>query len=443
MLHKSLFGLSLALSVSGMSYAVPQKGELSPALSYELGGYSKRESRTNRSIPAAGALSWDNNIMCGNFDMSLSVTNAINGVSGELKKLQRDLLASATGIGASLLWVEMARSDPTLYETFQQGKLEASELFDVSVASCEATAQDLVSGGSGEDWVKYSTFDDWRDLTKSGKKDAIAAKEDVEKNKGSLGVPWIGGAKKGGAGQKPIAVERDVVRAGYNSLAGRTATDTSSLKQNDATPGFSRYWKTPGEAEDWITMVIGETEVRTCSSCNRFSTKAGKGVYAYLDDQQTKTKTAILTLVKSNKPVFTSEELGKVSAPGMPVTQQVIEALKSENIYQDSLAEKLAEEVATTNVVEQLIAARQILIAGKRDAYVSDNKQAVEIIDERTRLIQEEMELIKQDIELRNATKQSVALMLLNRQSSRSETPRSGMSSDDSLDSINRMLGRQ
>lgn len=420
------------------------KGDINPAISYEIGGYSKQPSRKNRNLPVKAGIEWDNNLMCGNFDTSLSVTNILNGVTSDLKKLGDDLISSATGLVSNSLWIELARTDPYLYELMQQGKLEALELFSASVASCQEMTNDVINGGGHEDWVKISGYEDWLQESKSGSKDAVLTADTIEKNKGDNGVTWVNGEKQGGQGQKAIQVERDTIRAGYNLLARRTANDTSPIGSSDSSPAYSAYWKTPKEAEDWITDIVGETDIRTCKNCERAKTKAGRGVYAYLEESQHLTSVKIQSLLESNQTNYTREQLLSVSAPGLPVTQQVLEALKQENIYQSVMTERLAEEVAVNNLVERLIAARQLLIAGQREAYISDNREASKLIEMKVALLEGEMNLIRQDMELRKATRESVALTLLNRQNARvrpSTVPSN--SESNSKDALQKITGRK
>lgn len=420
------------------------KGEINPALSYEIGGYSKQGLRKNRNLPLKAGISWNNNLMCGNFDTSLSVSNVMNGVTSQLKKLEDDLISSATGLVSNSLWIELARSDPYLYELMQQGKLEALELFNISIASCEEMTNDVINGGGHDDWVRISGHEDWTKESKSGSKDAVLTADNIEKNKGNNGVTWIDGEKRGGKGQKAIRVERDTVRAGYNLLARRNANDTSTLNSDDAAPAYATYWKSPQDAENWIVGIVGETDIRTCQNCERTETKAGRGVYAYLEESQDLMSKKIKRLIESSKTNYSQDELLSISAPGLPITQQVLEALKQETIYQSAMVDRLAEEVSVNNLVERLIAARQLLIAGQREAYISDNREASKLIEQKVKLIEGEMNLIRQDMELRKATRESVALTLLNRHSTRLRTSPLTQSGDkDSKDAIQKMTGRK
>lgn len=430
----------MAMMVTNQAFAVTS-GEINPAISYEIGGYSKQNSRQNHSVPFSAALKWGKNGFCGAFDQSLSVSNILNNLSGKAKKLESDLVKTATGVISNGLWIELARLDPTLYEVLQQGKLDALEEFGLSIASCEQAAEDLATGGGADDWIQMSSKNDW--FAKDHGGDAVKAKENIEKNMGNSGIKWLDGKNRGGSGQPPIEVEKDIVLAGYNLLSGRTPTNTSSA--DDTGPSYTKFWKTPSEAQEWITDIIGTTEIATCTSCQKKKTKPGKGVYGYLERLQVEYQHKLEKLITSSRSNFTAEELEAVSSPGMVITQQIIEALRLETLYQKPLTEKLAEEIATNDVIERLIAARQILIAGKREANVSESKQAIDIIDDRISLINDEMKLIHQDIELRNAAKNSVGVIILDRQEKRkAKTYKAGSNAiDQGRNTIKAITGTQ
>ena len=118
-----------------------------------------------------------------------------------------------------------------------------------------------------------------------------------------------------------------------------------------------------------------------------------------------------------------------------------MEALKSESLYQEALVERLAEEVATVDMVERLIAARRIMLSGLKEAHVAQNPDAVQIITSRITELGEEMDLLRQDAELRASTKQSVAVTLLNRKAGR-EKYNGVAPSEDMADAIRKMTGR-
>lgn len=392
--------------------------EIDPSLMFEIGGKTKLKQRRNRSIYVGAGIRWKTP-MCGNFDMSLSVTNVLNGLSGDLEKLGNDLVSSITGAISNWPMMEIARADPQLYEFLQQGKLEASEIFNASVASCEEMTNQMISEGYGVagspgSWVETSGFEDWSS-TNPQSEDVVQIEERVDKSKGDSGVKWIGGEKAGGKNQPPIDAVADTVKAGVNLLAKRDVKSRSNLSRNDEAPWFAKYWKDPDEAAKWVTDIVGETTIQTCIGCERLRTTPGTGIYAKLEKEQNRIEDRVLQLIAEPNMVYKYSDLENISAPGYLISQQVMEALKSEGIYQVALAERLAEEVATINIIERLIAARRILLSGLKEAYVAQNPDAVEIINARILELSDEMLLIKQDAELRASTKQSVAITLLDR----------------------------
>lgn len=433
---------SLGILYSGVGCA--QSDELDPILVFEIGGKAKIKERRSRDIPIGAGVTWKTP-MCGDFDMSLSISNILNGVTGQLDKLGNDLVGSMTGVISNLPMMAIARADPQLYEFIQQGKLEASDIFNGSVSSCTEMTDKMVRegygvGGSPGSWVEVSGFERWGN-SDAQSDDIVQLQEDIESEKGDSGLKWIGGVKAGGVGQSAINAIADVVKAGVNLLSSRDVKDKSSLSTGDDSPWFSKYWKDPEEAAVWVTDVLGETSIRTCVNCERLTTKPGTGVYAKMEKEQRRIEERLLTLLGTPVTVYDVEDLEEVSAPGYTITQQVMEALKGETLYRKALVERLAEEVAVADIVERLIAARRIMLSGLKEAHVAQNPDAVQIIIARISELGEEMELLRQDAELRATTKQSVAVTLLNRKAGREKYI--GVSPDDNVaDAIRKMTGR-
>ncbi|MCS6271821.1 integrating conjugative element protein [Shewanella baltica] len=439
---------SLFIMSAPISNSFAAEKQLDPRLVFEIGGKAKVKQRRNRMIPVGGGVRWKTP-MCGNFDMSLSVTNILNGVTGQVEKLGNDLVASVTGVVSNWAMIEIARADPQLYEFLQQGKVEASELFNGSVASCEEMTDKIIRegyGGAGPGgWVEASGFEDWSSNSEPSvidNKDAVKVDEEINKNKGDNGLSWIGGDKAAGKDQPPIEVEKDAIKAGYNQLANRDVKSKSPIQESDTSPWYVKYWSEPSEAEKWITTVIGTTTLRTCQDCERLKTTSGKGVYSILEEEQRRIESKLLTLVDAPVVVYDEKDLEEVSAPGYGVTQQVMEALKGESIYQNALVERMAEEIAIAGTVERLIAARRILLSGKREANIAQNSDAVEILNSRISELGEEMNLLRQDAELRSTTKSSVAVTILERKAGRdqynNEVPK-----DDVSKALRSITGRE
>lgn len=436
-----------AVLISGVCYSqktYAAEERLDPRLVFEIGGKAKIKQRRNRSIPLGAGVRWKTP-MCGNFDMSLSVTNILNGITGELEQLGDDLVASVTGTISNWPMMEIARADPQLYEFLQQGKLEASEIFNASVATCEEMTDKIVQEGYGTagspgSWVETSGFEDWSNSDPESE-DVVQVEENVDKDKGDSGVKWVGGEKAAGKDQPPIETVSDTVKAGVNLLANRDVKSKSNLPNNDDAPWFAKFWKDPEEAAMWVTEIVGETKIRTCVDCERLETTPGTGVYAKMEKEQRRIEEELINLLNSPTIVYEAEDLAKVSAAGYSITQQVMEALKGESLYRGALVERLAEEVAIIDMVERLIAARRIMLSGLKEAHVAQNPDAVQIINARISELAGEMELLRQDAELRNSTKNSVAVTLLNRKAGR-ERFNDSSQSEGMAEAIRKITGR-
>ncbi len=72
---------------------------------YRLGGgepVTRAASNRNTTIEIGGSVAWNTDLMCGNFDMSLSVDEQLKGIKGSFSDLMGSVISAATGAVASL-----------------------------------------------------------------------------------------------------------------------------------------------------------------------------------------------------------------------------------------------------------------------------------------------------------------------------------------------------
>ncbi len=394
-----------------------QANQIDPVLPFEIGGKAKVQNRdVNITINTPG-INWSLP-KCGSFDPSLTVTNFVNDFESKFNAIAQNLVKSATGAVANFAMMEIARLDPVLFEFMQQGRLEGLDLFDTSVASCEAISEKLIEGGtdalaSPGQWLQIAGVAQWEEKAIEGK-DVAAVDKNIKENMGNGGLGWVAGKKAGGETQPAINTVEDTTKAGVNLLAGHAADSISEITSEQA-PWLKKLWNSRDEISGWIKDVIGETSIQTCQECDRVKTQPGRGIYAKIAEEHRLVTETLLALLNNGKSIFSHEELASISAPGYQISQQVIEALKAEDTYQGMLAERLAEEIATVRVVEKLIAARRVLLAGVKEPNIATNADAVNIVERQVLELKEEMNMLQQDIALRESIQQSVATKLLMR----------------------------
>src|SRR5690606_13621115 len=153
----------------------------------------------------------------------------------------------ATSAMAALPALILQRSNPGLYDLFQNALLKAEETMQIATKSCEAMEAEIARGKNPyADLITLSKGNDWKVQMGIGGNDAVTAKEAVEATNGDNGIPWIGG-QAGGAGQPELRFTGDVVEAGYNIQLNRP------LGTSGAAPADTRLaeiWPSPTDARD-------------------------------------------------------------------------------------------------------------------------------------------------------------------------------------------------
>jgi len=335
---------------------------------YQIGGGDLITSPANPNSTAitlgASAL-WGGNYSCGNFSLSSSVGAFMNDIRSSADQALNQMVSAATGFVSSLPALIIQRSNPGLYDLFQNGLLRAEEQFNMSINSCEEMEADFVAGGNPFDkFITLSKKNNWQAQKKKGG-NAIAAKKSVESNGGDNGIPGIGGRLYAGKSQPPLNVTEQTAQAGYNTLIGRAPDKTAKAPANSGR--ITEIWDTPSKFQQYAVDVLGSNEVRTCKNCQKTRTNMGKGLLPQLYNERQSIATDLSKLVSaSGKPSF--KQLTDVSASGLRITPAVIKALKSESATEQQLfLSRLASDIATANVLEKAELLLQAMETGKRE----------------------------------------------------------------------------
>ena len=89
---------------------------------------------------------------------------------------------------------------------------------------------------------------------------------------------------------------------------------------------LSEVWATPTDARDWVVEVVGENIVTTCDTCRKDSIP-GTGLLPKLHQEATTVTAELQNLVGGATPP-TLANLDTITAPGVAITRQVIEAIR-------------------------------------------------------------------------------------------------------------------
>ncbi|MBG4895260.1 integrating conjugative element protein [Pseudomonas aeruginosa] len=377
---------------------------------------------------------WNSNLICGDMSITTTLQNQLNGITNGFQTIMSNVIQNATSAVASLPALIIQRADPGLYNLLTNGILQARLDFDRSKMTCRAIANrmaDMAGGQAG--WDQLAEGMALRDAVSST--DAVSAIERAESNKGNNGVPWVGGGNAGGSGQSSIKVVGDVTRAGYNLLNGRSATDTSSIARSACGNRLTcQTWSSPQAAADWATRVLGEREQRTCENCTKTQTTPGVGLTPMIQEEYETKLQALQELVTGARPT-TLANLDAAGSSSLPITRGVIEALRDEP-DQDVLGRRHASAAALSSVLEKALLLQRTLLTGKKEPNVAANELAVQAVDQENSALEQEINNLKTELELRRTLAGNSAMAIIQRHSTRAAGSRGVFEGDTTRDRL-------
>ena len=379
-------------------------------------------------------IGWNSNLICGDMSITTTLQNQLNGITNGFQTIMSNVIQNATSAVASLPALIIQRADPGLYNLLTNGILQARMDFDRSKMTCRAIANrmaDMAGGQAG--WDQLAEGMALRDAVSST--DAVSAIEQAESNKGNNGVPWVGGGNAGGSGQSSIKVVGDVTRAGYNLLNGRSATDTSSIARSACGNRLTcQTWSSPGAAAAFANRVLGEREQRTCENCTKTQTTPGVGLTPVIQEEYETKLQVLQELVTGARPT-TLANLDAAGSSSLPITRGVIEALRDEP-DQDVLGRRLASEAALSSVLEKALLLQRTLLTGKKEPNVAANELAVQAVDQENSALEQEINNLKTELELRRTLAGNSAMAIIQRHSTRAAGSRGVFEGDTTRDRL-------
>lgn len=386
---------------------------LSDYVHYSIGGGAAVSPPPTGKIPNVYSLGvgWKSDLMCGNFDIKLTIKNQLNGITEGFKDLYSNVIESATGAVASLPAMIIQRANPQLYDILSNGLYQGKIDFSRLKTSCEEMSNQLADYAMDSQWAKMAGLENYKSIT-SEEPDAVKAKKKSEKEGGNKGVPWIGGTKKGGKNQEPIDVIKDVVSAGYNMALGRAVTNTNSAAQCDGM--LCTEWKSPADAAKYAQEVLGSTTLKTCQECDDDMpsiSQAGRGLAPQIEkstiDKATKLEEAL------NSKSITVNMLNELSTSSISITRGLLETLRQDPDA-PILAARLAQELAISKEMEKALMLRRVILMGMKEPNVAKNDPAQANLETILKRLDLEIEQVRLEMDLQRNISSNTALMILN-----------------------------
>ncbi|WP_419851728.1 integrating conjugative element protein [Actinobacillus pleuropneumoniae] len=387
-------------------------GVLSDYVHYSIGGgaaISPPPSRQAANIYSLG-LGWKSNLTCGNFDVKLTVKNQLNGITEGFKDLYSNVIESATGAVASLPAMIIQRANPQLYDILSNGLYQGKLDFNNLKTSCEAMSSRLADYAMDSKWAQMAGLERFKEIA-STETDATKAKKQAEQDAGRKGAVWVGGQKKGGEGQDPIDVIKDVVGAGYNMALGRAVTAKGPVSQAQCDGMICTEWAKPEDAAEYAREVLGGKTLYTCDTCGTPSSQPGRGLAPKIENTTIKKATELESLLNAN--TVTAEQLNTLSTSTVSVTRGLIDTLKQDPDA-PILGARLAQELAISLELEKALALRRMLLMGMKEPNVAQNKEAQSDLETALRRLDLEIEQVKMEMELQKSINNNTAIAILN-----------------------------
>lgn len=412
-IHCLLIALAVAIGPDSYAAQAPTEDGL---WYYEIGGAEPVSVPANPAVVSTtlgGSAQLGLGYSCGKFDPVAAVTNTLNDIGSGVDNMMNAMTAAATSAIASLPALILQRANPGLYDLFQNALIKAEETMQLATKSCEQMEAEIAQGKNPyADLITLSKGNDWKVQMGIGGNDAVTAKDTVESSNGDNGVPWIGG-QAGGTGQPVLEFTGDIVEAGYNINMNRAVTDTIPVPAASATR-LSEIWGSPAEARDWTVDVVGENIVTTCDTCRKDSIP-GTGLLPKLYQESATVTTEIQNLVSGATPL-TLTNLDQITAPGVAITRQVIEAIREMPASEQSLIMgRLVSEISTARTVEKALYARRLLLSGRQVPEVYATEVAREHADNSIAELDKEIENLLFETRVRKEVVSDTVATLLER----------------------------
>lgn len=171
------------LAPAADKYQYQQQGAISDWMYYRIGGgaaISPPPTRRN-TFPLTAGVSWNSDMMCGNFDIDTTVRNQLNGVTDGFQQLMGEIIESATSAVASLPAMVIQRANPQLYDLLTNGVLQGRLDFDKSLLSCQKMAGKMTDYALSPAWTQSAQAENYQGIAASEKTPFAPTKELLKK----------------------------------------------------------------------------------------------------------------------------------------------------------------------------------------------------------------------------------------------------------------------
>ena len=195
----------------------------------------------------------------------------------------------------------------------------------------------------------------------------------------------------------------DVAVAGYNIMVdpNRPLDDDSAPSKADH-PDLTTFWPTPDDAGNFSALVLGNITITTQKSNQAQGTTAGVGLVPILTscpDIANTDKTCVKTIRDKLAQIVASNDtpsptdLEQISANGLAITPRVIDGLRNlDKSGQALYINRIAQDVAIQNLIDESLMLRRVLIAGSQAQVVQNLQPALNAVNESINRLNKDIE---------------------------------------------------
>ena len=362
------------------------------------------------SLYVGAELNLDARLACSKFDPKLSVDYALEG----LKETMSTIESIPKTVISSLPGVIFCRALPGVCELAQEYTARFENRFNFAVKSCEQMISDAMHGRNPyQDIVAVSVENAWTQGQQANKTPAqVQEKMSEAKDKG---ITWVGSKKHGGRGQRQIRPIRHTAAAAWCIVNGETQSDCeTSTAQNE----YTKTWSSVAELKEWIADVVGDVGFWIYQGAPPPQSYPGLGLSAKVSEREPliKEKLEQLTQTSADKIYdIADEDLKFLSSNSQRMLPQILTVLQIDP-DKDWLLDRLANEIAVAQTLDEALLARRLLLIGAKEPNLYVHKKFVSAeVSQALQRLEGEIEQLLMEAEARGKVVSDFVVRILER----------------------------
>lgn len=391
-------------------------------INQRIGGGRPIDEPTTLDAYGKADARWNVDLSCSEMSLNSEIMGSFN--SGAFKQMQSSLIGQlmAAVNPASLIGMVIQRANPDLYDAMMNGSIAATDAFNTNGLSCQNIQQGVLDKIPSGALNKLAISEEYAGAIKKHANSNYQLKDLILKDGGKGGSyddgksgVTVGNEKRGMVG-KPIKVTEHTTYAGFNALAGRAATDSSALSSAASNQGMGSVFRSPSEANSFISGVVGETKMYTDNDAPPREEDRGIGAKAAFNKELTSSTTELTQLASKSAASISAADLEKASTSSIKVSRDLLVALKQIHPKeQGAYLSALATDIATARTYDKLLHSIRIVDAGLRDESVTNNAAIRDEALRKRELLMQEMDLLERELRFKKELAGSAQIDILRR----------------------------